>query len=760
LVGREHVLADARERLLTGEVRLLTLTGTGGTGKTRLAIAVATSVLEYFVEGVWFIDLSAVTEVDLVVPAIARAVGVDTDDEDVLGRVEEHLRDGRRLLVLDNFEQVLAAAPGLSHLLSKCRGLQVLVTSRAPLNIAWEHVLPVLPLDLPDPARVSDLSYLERSPAVALLIDRARAARGEFELTRDNASAVAEICVRLDGLPLALELAAARTRFLPPAALLERLQSRLDLLRNGRQDGPVRHQSLAAAIDWSYELLPHKEQEFFRRLGVFVGGCDLDAAAALAPEVDALGALESLVSRSLLRVEDVGGQARYRMLETLREYALIRLRESGEEDAARRAHAAYLLGLVERAAPELRGPRQQHWLDRLERDHDNVRAALAWSVEQEPEVALRLGAGLWRYWFTRGYMLEGQHWLDLSLSTAGAMDASPLARARALTGAGEMAWGRGDLRAAAACHRASLALRRQLADEEGMAQALHNLGNIAIEGGDYAEAREMHAESLALRRGLGNASDLALSLYNFGRLLTIEGERERGRELLEESLSLARQVGGSLAIAGPLRELGDLALARGEVDLAAGHYAEALRLAREVGAHVTIARGIESAAVIAHARGGPQAAARLLAGAESLRESIRSPRVPTELAPCEPVLAAAREQLGELAFARASDEGRAMAVTELLDLALTELGEPPPSLPGVPAAAKRRPGGLSEREMEVAVLIAQGLTNRQIADRLVIAERTTHAHVRNILDKLGYGSRVEVATWAVQKLDSLQSAPD
>jgi non-specific serine/threonine protein kinase len=272
----------------------------------------------------------------------------------------------------------------------------------------------------------------------------------------------------------------------------------------------------------------------------------------------------------------------------------------------------------------------------------------------------------------------------------------------------------------------------------------------------------MHAESLALRRGLGNPSDLALSLYNFGRLLTIEGERERGRELLEESLSLARQVGGGLAIAGPLRELGDLALARGEVDLAAGHYAEALRLARDVGAHVTIARGIESAAVIAHTRGGSHAAARLLAGAESLRESIRSPRVPTELAPCEPVLAAAREQLGELAFARASDEGRAMALAELLDLALTELGEPPPPLPapGVLAAAKRRPGGLSEREVEVAVLIAQGLTNRQIADRLVIAERTTHAHVRNILDKLGYGSRVEVATWAVQELDVLQSAPE
>lgn len=750
LIGREAMLTHARARLLSPDVRLLTLTGTGGTGKTRLAIALAASVLEHFVDGAWFIDLSPVTDPDLVMPAVARALDIESADAPAVTSLEERLRTGQHLLVLDNFEQVLAAAPDLSRLLSTCGGLKLLVTSRAPLEIAWEHIFPVLPLALPEPADGCDLACLKRCPSVALFVDRARAATGDFELDEDNATAVAQICIRLDGLPLAIELAAARSRFLPPATLLARLERRLELLRNGRRDSPARHHTLAAAIDWSYDLLPPEERALFRRLGVFVGGCELEAAEALAPEMDVLGGLSALVTRNLLRLEEDSARPRYRPLETIREYALARLLDSGDEEATRRRHAAYLLNLVERAEPELRGPQQSEWLDRLERDQDNVRAALAWCIEHDAETALRLAAGLWRFWFTRGYMLEGQHWLDLALETGNCAETSALARARALTGAGEMAWGRGDLATAAARHAASLELRRQLGDTAGVAQALHNLGNVAIERGDPVAARTLHEESLALRRGLGNPPDLALSLYNLGRLASIEDDPQRAEELLEESLALARQTGGSLAIAGPLRELGDLALARGERDVAAQRYAECLQLAREIGAHVTIARGIESAAVVAHARGAVRVAARLLAAAEALRESIRSPRVATELTPCEPVLEAARVQLGEAGLARASREGRAMPLDEVIEQALAVLREPQAQ----PTAATRNArSGLSERELQVVELIAQGLTNRQIADRLVIAERTTHAHVRNILDKLDCSSRVEIATWAVQNLD-------
>ena len=748
LIGREAMLLRARARLLSPDVRLLTLTGTGGTGKTRLAIALAASVLEHFVDGVWFVDLSPVTDPDLVMHAVGRVLEIETSDAPVVTRLEERLHTGQQLLVLDNFEQVLAASTDLSKLLSTCRGLKLLVTSRAPLEVAWEHIFPVLPLGLPEPAGSCDLTCLKRCPSVALFVDRARAARGEFELTDDNASAVAQICIRLDGLPLAIELAAARSRFLPPVTLLARLESRLELLRNGRRDSPARHHTLSAAIDWSYDLLPPEERALFRRLGVFVGGCELEAAEAVAPDMDVLGGLSALVTRNLLRVEEDGARPRYRPLETIREYAFARLLGSGEEEPTRRHHAAYLSNLVERAEPELRGPHQSEWLDRLEREHDNLRTALAWCIEHDAETALRLGAGLWRFWFTRGYMLEGQHWLDLALDAANGAETSALARARALTGAGEMAWGRGDLATATARHGASLELRRQLGDVAGVAQALHNLGNVAIERGDHATARAMHEESLALRRRLGNTPDLALSLYNLGRLARIEEDTQRAGKLLEESLALARQTGGSLAIAGPLRELGDLALSRGERDVAAKRYRECLQLAREIGAHVTIARGVESAAAVAHARGVVRVAARLLAAAEALRESIRSPRVATELAPCEPVLEAARAQLGASGLARASREGRAMPLDEVIELALAVLREPT-----APAAARGVRGGLSERELQVVELIAQGLTNRQIADRLVIAERTTHAHVRNILDKLDCSSRVEVATWAVQNLD-------
>jgi len=734
LIGRDAALTLACERISAPDIRLLTFTGPGGTGKTRLAIEVAAAVIEAFEDGVWLVDLSPVSDVRLVPSVLARALGIDTSDAYVLDVLAHELADSQRLLVLDNFEQVLSAGADIATLLAACPGLKVLVTSRAPLEVAWEHVFPVPPLALPD--------------AVELFVDRARAARGDFVLDPDNTAAVAEICTRVDGLPLAIELAAARSRLLPPGALLNRLQRRLDVLRTSRPDGPARHHTMAGTIDWSYALLPPEERALFRRLGVFVGGCGLDAVDAMSPGIDVLEALGSLVNKSLLRVDVVGGEARYRMLETLREYALARLHEADEEVFACAAQARHLRAIVEQAEPELRGAHQSEWLDRLEREHDNLRTALAWAIQNDLETALRLSGSLWRFWFTRGYMLEGQETLEAVLERgAEATGVSLMVRARALTAAGEMAWGRGDIERAARHHRASLLLRRELGDLEGVAQALHNLGNLAIERSELAEAHTLHDEALEIRRRLGDDRDVSLSLKNLGRLAVAQGHFAVARELLEESLALANRVGGNLTLAGPLRELGDLALQLGDVDCAAERYAECLRLACEIGAQITIARGIETAAMVLSARGDLSMAAQLIGAAETIRDAIRSPRVPTETAPLEPAIAAGRAQLGEARFQRTHDAGRDWTLQQAIDASFAALR---PASAAAAAPAVERPAGLSARELEVVELIAGGLTNRQIADRLIISERTAHAHVRNILDKLGLPSRVAVATWAAE----------
>jgi predicted ATPase len=597
LLGREGELAQIERLLGDSGPRLLTLVGPGGVGKTRLALQAASALLDDFEEGVHFVPLAPVTDPDLVAISVASALGVrETPDQSALDRLKVRLRSGRQLLLLDNFEHVSRAAPLVAELLASCAELKALVTSRSVLRLRGEREYRVPPLALPASGRgAPQPDVLARSAAVQLFVERAQAVRPGFALTGDNARDIAEICRRLDGLPLAIELAAAWSKLMSPRSLLARLESRLAMLVDGAHDLPERQQTLRGAIGWSYDLLEPGGRALFAWLAVFAGGWELETAeavcetlpgAARTPSV--LDGLASLTDKSLVQqVERAGGETRFSMLETIREYATERLEASGEAETLRLRHAEHYLALAETADLDLCGPQQAEWLQRLDDEADNLRAALRWARESgRTELGLRMAGALEGYWRLRGYLSEGRTWLEELLATRAASTGAPVGacvQARALNAAATLAWMQGDLRSAEELAAESLTLFRPAGDTPGVARALATLGKAAHAHGDYKRAQALYEESLALHRGLGEKAGVSGLLGDLGTLARDQGDWERARRQHEESLALRQALRDSSGIAHSLRNLGLVAHLQGRYDLGEARLSEALALFREQG---------------------------------------------------------------------------------------------------------------------------------------------------------------------------------
>jgi non-specific serine/threonine protein kinase len=709
-------------------------------------------------------------------------------------RLAAALRGRRLLLVLDNCEHLAEAAASLAAgLLAACPGLRLLATGRAPLRVRGEQEFAVAPLAVPGPGPLPP-AELGRVAAVALFVQRARAVDPGFALTDGNAAAVAEICRRLDGLPLAVELAAARVRVLPPAALLARMGDRLRLLGGGPRDLPVRQRTMRDVVAWSCDLLPGGDRALFRRLCVFAGGFGLDAVEAVAGDdgEDAVAGVASLAEHSLLRVRaSPAGEARYAMLETVRAFGLERLAEAGEEEEVRARHARHYLGLVERAEPHLWGPGQLAWLDRLEAEHGNLRAALDWGRGKpaETEAVARLALPLAWFWYLHGHMAEGRARLEALLAGRPAAAVAPPATARVLTGAGFLAFGKGDLVGAVDLLEAAIGLARAAGDRPTLVRALMFLGFAVRDGGGYERARAIFGESLSLAEAIGDRWGTGYSLYLLSTVAEELGDTAEETRLAEASLPILREQGERLALAYALIALGVLSAGRGDHDraqamleeglalsealenlrgigfalrglgIAARHRGDpagaAARLAASLGPWERLgnvwglALGIEELAAVAAGGGRTEPAARLAGAAASLRESVGVPLSPLLRANHEGDLAPARAALGEGTFAAAWTAGRALSPGEAcaearrLAKALEATPPRPPRTPAPDGAA-----GLTPREREVLLLVAEGKTDREIAQALFLSPRTVHSHVARLLAKLGVGTRREAPTRA------------